>query len=107
MTVENPQIEPDPKAAEFIRAHGGALYVWMSDSGLEHETTKPKGGITFSEYAADGFTLHVDRTIQAAHLWRLVYHRLPRPRVRALWNGAVFSPSGARVSSWEGGNPFS
>ena len=98
-------IRADPRAVEFIRDHGGRLFVWAGDAGIEHETTRPRAGVAFDELQADGFTLYVDRSIEMPHGWRLVFHRFPTPHVRALWNERVFSPNGLRVSQWEGGPP--
>jgi hypothetical protein len=101
-----PKIEADEAAAQFIRDHGGRFFVWVSSAGIEHEAAKPPKDIEFEEHDAEGFTLCVDREIEAANEWRLVYHRIPRPHVRALWNGGAFSPSGARTPSWEGKKPW-
>ena len=106
MSSDSPQVIADARAAEFLRSNGGALYIWRSEAGLEHETTKPKAGIAFTEHPGEGFTLYIDRTIEPANEWQLVYHRWPRPHVRALWNGAAFSPGASRLSDWEGGSPF-
>jgi hypothetical protein len=99
------KIDADPQAVRFIRDHGGRLFVWASDAGIEHETTKPHNGVAFDEVQGDGFTLCVDQSIEMPHGWRLVFHRFPTPHVRALWNERVWSPSGARMLRWEGGPP--
>lgn len=105
--MSGPKIEADEAATQFIRDHGGQFFIWASSAGIEHESAKPpKRNIEFERYEADGFTLCVDREIESANEWRLVYHRLPKPHVRALWNGGAFSPSGARVPSWEGKKPW-
>lgn len=100
------KVEADADAAGFIRQHGGRFFIWSSDTGIQHADTKPHPGVEFDELAGDGFALFVDREIEAAHTWRLVFHRFPRPHIRALWNGAVFSPGSARMPSWEGDNPW-
>ena len=99
-------VETYPGAADFIREHGGRLFIWVSDAGLEHETTKPKQGIDFIELRGDGFSLNVDPAIEMPAKWSLVFHRFPRPHVRALWNGGAFSPNIPRMSPWEGEGPF-
>jgi hypothetical protein len=105
--VSEPKIEADEAAAQFIRDHGGRFFIWASSAGIEHQAMQPpKPGLEFEQYAAQGFTLFVDRTIEQANAWRLVYHRFPRPHVRALWNGGAFSPSGLRTPSWEGDKPW-
>jgi hypothetical protein len=99
-------VDADQHAREFIREHGGCLYIWESEAGIEHETTKPRHGIDFKEIEADGFTLYVDPAIEMPQRWKLDFHRFPNPRVRALWNGGVWSPNGSRMPSWEGDRPF-
>ena len=99
-------VETDSGAAEYIREHGGRLFIWVSDAGLEHETIRPKEGINFIELRGDGFSLHVDPAIEMPARWSLVFHRFPRPHVRALWNGGAWSPNGARMPQWEGESPW-
>ena len=94
------RVVADDASVSFIEDRGGSLYVWSSDAGIEHETTKPHDGVSFVTLRGEGFELHVDSTIEMPHLWRLVFHRFPTPHVRALWNGAAYS--GARYQSWEG-----
>ncbi len=100
------KVETDAEAEDFIREHGGRLFVWVSDAGIEHETTKPKEGIDFAELRGDGFSLFVDPAIEMPARWSLVFHRFPRPHVRALWNGGAYSPSLPWISRWEGESPF-
>lgn len=96
-------IEVGPGVAEFLHERGGRLYVWVSETGIEHETTSPKPNIDFVEVAGDEFTLYVDRSIEPPEHWRLVFHRLPRPHVRALWNRTGgFSQGRGLSGSWEG-----
>lgn len=96
------KVETDEGAEDFIREHGGRLFVWVSTAGIEHETTKPKEGIDFAELRGDGFSLFVDPAIEMPARWSLVFHRFPRPHVRALWNGGAYSPGVPRMSPWEG-----
>lgn len=92
-------------AEDYIREHGGRLFVWVGDAGLEHETTKPKEGIDFIELRGDGFSLYVDPAIEMPARWSLVFHRFPRPHVRALWNGGAWSAALPWLSPWEGEGP--
>jgi hypothetical protein len=101
-----PRIEIDDKALRFVQDRGSSLYIWSSKAGIEHETTKPHHGVQFDEIPARGFRLFVDESIEAPSVWRVCYEPLPWPHVRALWNGAAFSPSGPHTGAWEGGNPF-
>lgn len=97
------EVEVGPGVVEFVREHGGRLFVWLSESGVEHETARPKSGVEFIEVPGDGFTLCVDRSIDAPERWRLVFHRFPRPHVRALWNGTGgFSQTSGLPGRWEG-----
>src|SRR5664279_1188078 len=100
MVDDGIRVVADDEAVSFIEERGGVLYVWLSGAGIEHETTKPHQGVSFVSLRGEGFELHVDSTIETPHLWRLVFHRFPNPHVRALWNGAAYSPSGARNQLW-------
>jgi len=101
--VRPTRIEVGPGAAEFVHERGGRLYVWVSETGIEHETTIPNRNIDFIEVPGDDFTLYVDRSIEPPERWRLVFHRFPRPHVRALWNGTGgFSQPVGLSGSWEG-----
>jgi hypothetical protein len=42
-------VSADPDAEEYVRDHGGRLFIWISDAGLEHEMTTPKPGIEYVE----------------------------------------------------------
>jgi hypothetical protein len=100
-----PMVKVYPGVVDFLRGRGGRLFVWVSDAGLEHETTRPKAGVDFVELQGDGFSLYVDPAIETPASWSLVYHRFPRPHVRALWNGGAWSPTIPRLSPWEGNDP--
>jgi hypothetical protein len=104
--VSSPTVEADEDAVRFILDHGGRFFVWTSDAGLLHADIKAHPGIQFEELSGDGFALFVDRQIEAANKWTLVFHRFPRPHLRALWNGGAFSPGSARIPSWECENPW-
>ena len=71
------KVETDAEAEDYIRECGGRLFVWVSDAGLEHETTKPKEGIDFIELRGDGFSLYVDPAIEMPARWSLVFRSLP------------------------------
>jgi len=101
----NVTVSADDAAEEFIRDQGGRLFVWISDAGLEHETTTPKPGIEYAEFQCGTFSLHIDPAIEMPHRWLLVYHRFPRPHVRALWNGGAYSPTVPYIPPWEGEAP--
>lgn len=101
--VSTTRIEVGPGVAEFVHERGGRLYVWVSETGIEHETTSPNPDINFVELPGDQFTLYVDSSIEPAERWRLVFHRFPRPHVRALWNGTGgFSQGSGLSGGWEG-----
>jgi hypothetical protein len=100
------EIKADDPSVRFVQDHGGRLFVWGSEAGIEHVTTDPKNGINFNHIPGVGFDLYVDASIEAAHTWRLVYHRFPRPHVRALWNGTAFDETTGLAPHWEGGRPW-
>lgn len=104
--VADTLIDIDPKAAAFVRAHGGRLYVWIAPDGLQRQATAAPPGIDFCQLHGGEIALFVDREIEPPPRWRVTYQRLPRPHVRALWGGGIFSPAGARISSWEGDVPW-
>jgi hypothetical protein len=106
MTLPPPQVVTDDDAISFLCKRGGRLYVWLSGAGIEHETTAPRHGIGFHRTPAERFELYVDEAIEPASLWRVVFHRFPKAHVRALLNGGAYSPSGARLPSWEGKGPW-
>jgi hypothetical protein len=96
----------DEQSVRFVQEHGGRLYVWTSEAGIEHVTAEPQPGIDFNHIPGDGFDLYVEASIEAAHTWRLVYHRFPRPHVRALWNGTAFDETAPLAPRWEAGRPW-
>ena len=105
MTGAPIKVDADANAVAFIQERGGRLFVWASNAGIEHETTKPREGIDFVRLEGNGFELFVDPSIDEAHRWRLVYHRFPTPHVRALWNGGAYSVGLPLMSKWEGDPP--
>ena len=42
--TESPRIEADAKATDFIRAQGGALYVWLERGGPRTRDDEAQGG---------------------------------------------------------------
>ena len=82
---EPPRVEASERAAEFVRNHGGCVYVWLDNSGLSHTTTTPpKLPIEFTKLEGVGFALYQDTLIKTPRFWTLVYLRLLR-RVEARW----------------------
>ena len=63
--MSNVHVEVSPDAAEFVRDRGGALYIWVDDAGLGHDSmeapstpsnwTRSKvGGVEVSNDASAG-----------------------------------------------------
>src|SRR5579884_3425132 len=84
--VDQVDVKASPNAVEFIEEHGGRLYVWADDSGLEHVRTEPPDHpVDFAERSCGGFDLYVDRTIAAPQRqWTIVYHHFPFQHVEAI-----------------------
>jgi hypothetical protein len=79
-----PPVVTDDEAISFVRKRGGRLYVWLSDAGIEHETATPREVIRFRSISTTGFEPCVDKAIEPANQWRIVFHRSPKAHVRAL-----------------------
>lgn len=76
------------EAAAFIREHGGRLYVWADNSGLEHTGTSPPAGLTFIQLETpDGIEFFQHDGIETPDLWTLGLHHFPRRHVIANWGG--------------------
>ena len=83
--AEPPRVEASERAAQFVRSHGGCVYVWFDNSGLSHATTTPpKRPIEFVKLEGAGFALYQDTLIKTPRFWTLVYVRLFRS-VEARW----------------------
>ena len=101
---ETPSIEVRPDAAKLIREKGGRLYVWIDGAGMKHvgqHAPRTAGDRDWSEYETDGVYLFVDKAIYPPGSWVVVFHRLPRRRVDALYDGSV--PAAIQVGM---GKPF-
>ena len=106
------EIVASPEAADHIRAHGGTLWVWLDPhtwvgamvyTYLQCATEYPgstratkrlraaRRSHVFHTYEAEGFTVEFEYGIfgppQELHL---AMKRIPKRRVEAYWNGAVF-----------------
>jgi len=108
LTGEAPQVEPDtvdivatPDAVEFVRSHGGALFVWtvtmeygyhpvfVAEAALE----SPGPERDFLRFEGQGIELFLDA---GAHdppdSLHLDVTGVLRKRIRASWNGNSFTP---------------
>jgi hypothetical protein len=89
-----------PEVADFVRQHGGRLYVWASHHRcctgkltlLEASTKQPRYR-RFDPHPTNGFSLFLDRSLRRlpAEL-RLAMARFPRRHVKALWDGCAWVP---------------
>ena len=85
------RIEASAKAREFIRDHGGKIYVWSDDASIDHASTKqPDSQTEFVSFEADGFTFCQDATIESPDWWKVEFHHLPHAHVTATWDGGHF-----------------
>jgi hypothetical protein len=95
----NIDVSADEHARAFIEEHGGKVYVWASDAGLEHvATTCPTGAIEFRSIDANGFTLHADTSIEQPAEWTVVLRHVPHKHIEVLWDGK--SPGYGARPSW-------
>ena len=100
------RVEVEERVAEYVTSHGGNLYVWRDEAGLEHVSLKPQPAVEFESVEAAGFAVHFDTSIETPDVWKLVFHRFPVPHVRALWNGfAQQAGQWGGNPRWEGGSP--
>jgi hypothetical protein len=99
-------------AADFIRANGGSVWVWLDPHAFVgggyvylQAALEPPGASRatrryrsarrphrFEDVDADGFVVHLDRgRLQPPQELHLELKRWPKRRVEAYWNGAVFA----------------
>jgi hypothetical protein len=89
-----------PEAVEYIRAHGGALFIWAvtmaygydSVFALEASTESPGAGRTFRRIRSQGVDLLLDtggRELPDELHVQMRGRR--RRRIRAYWNGNSFA----------------
>ena len=97
--ASRPSEGASPRAAEFIRTHGGRLFVWASGTVccggtrfIEASTAPPVDAGRFVPFDAAGFSLFV-RPAAGARLPGEVHvdlRGIHRRRVEAFWDGCAF-----------------
>ena len=86
-------------AAEFIRAHGGQLFVWPAEhrsawltlAFLKASVDPPPQALDFRRVEARGFLLFMDPALQTLPEELLVVLRGRRhPHIEAYWDGLAY-----------------
>ena len=86
-------------AAEFIRAHGGQLFVWPAEhrsarltlAFLQASVDPPPHALDFRRVEARGFLLFMDPALQTLPEELLVVLRGRRhPHIEAYWDGLAY-----------------
>ena len=86
-------------AAEFIRAHGGQLFVWPAEhrsarltlAFLKASVAPPPQALDFRRVEARGFLLFLDPALQTLPEELLVVLRGRRhPHIEAYWDGLAY-----------------
>lgn len=80
----------EDQVGEYIRQNGGRFYIWADAAGISHESLHARSGVNYTIYHGDGFDVCIDSSIEEPDVWKLVFHRFPRPHIRALWNGVAY-----------------
>jgi hypothetical protein len=87
-------IEIEEEAAEFIREHGGNLYIWVEASGLlQTRMSQPDHDETWTGKTDHGVVVEVGASASEAERWRIVLHRLPR-RHLSVTSNLTIAPRG-------------
>jgi hypothetical protein len=92
------RIEVTPDAGQFIRDHGGRLYVWASGAAccggtrfIEASTEAPRDATRFVPVDAAGIEVLVRPAVgQLPDELRVDLRGWRRPRVEASWNGCAY-----------------
>jgi hypothetical protein len=96
-----------PSVQEFVREHGGCLYVWTdrtlccggSMTFLKNSTTRPGTERAFREIANEDFRLLLDPGLhEPPDELHLVLKGWYRKRVEAFWNGCALVEVGIHSS---------
>jgi hypothetical protein len=94
-------IEATAEAAEFIRTHGGELYMWQQPFGrywlLDRQSMKrPNETIAFVPHETDqGFTIFLDDRLAPPNELKVDLAPLPWKRLKLLWNGQPWGRRGS------------
>lgn len=65
-------------AVEFIRARGGALYVWGDPAGmLKNKTQPPSGFLRWDNRNADGVRICLSPDLPYVRYWHVALRRFP------------------------------
>jgi hypothetical protein len=89
------------RTRRHIEGQGGHVFIWFTPLGhglIEHVATSCPEGVAFSDYAADGFTVHLPEEFDPPE--RLELTRLVWPlgwEVKGTGSGQVVGYSGGRA----------
>jgi hypothetical protein len=97
------QVLATPEAVAFVRAHGGALFVWVDTLAtqgavryLAASTESPGPVHTFRRMTGGDFELFLDTgELEMPEQIQVEFKGWRRKQLRASWNGATF-PSNRR-----------
>lgn len=82
------RVVADELTREYLRGHGGKVFVWMDSTGLKRVSTSEPQGITFERIDAGGFELFQDVSIaRPTSEWRVVLRKFPHRHIDAVWDG--------------------
>jgi hypothetical protein len=92
-------VQVDADAANFARAHGGAIYLWASGDGLLHvRTARPEDATDWDRFAPGGnVEVFVAPSASGVESWRVSLIRFPWKRLVAtseITGGIGQDPSG-------------
>jgi hypothetical protein len=96
--AQTPRISATPLAEQYIRAHGGRLFIWPSHHRccggrltlLETSTQRPPNRV-FEGIDGGGIAVFVDASLrEKPEEIQLGLRGLRRKRIEAYWNGCAF-----------------
>jgi hypothetical protein len=71
-------------AVEFLRARGGALYVWIDSAGLLQSRTRPPSELVhWDDRNADGVRIRLAPDLPRVRYWRFELRRFPWKHIDA------------------------
>jgi hypothetical protein len=89
-------------AAEFVSAHGGVLYVWVSEAGLLHTATlPPEGRHDWHRERRNGIECAFAPSVGEVSDWRIELRRVPRKHVEAISN-VTYGPGDGTIGGGGG-----
>ena len=90
------RVEASPETVEFVREHGGRLYVWAKRARCCHgsvtflETSSEPGELPFRRVDAEGIELYLDARLGEPDELVIETSGRRRKHVHAYWNGCAY-----------------